>query len=334
MMPKMNGYELIRAIHAQSNIPILMLSAKSTDNDKILGLKLGADGYLTKSFNPLEIIVRVKANLRRFYELNPVSASGGSSVYTFGPFELDTAAFSVCKNGVPVALTATEYKIFLALLQSPGRIFTKAQLYEKINGAYFESDENTMMVHISKLREKIEDDPKNPRWIKTVIKLKVWKVIKDNYFTTLMWAFVAFMLLMLIIAGFLLGFALQESTRPLQKLLGSDLTPYLGEFKRGDYTSLYTENMLGKTGYFAVLDKQANVIYKSKETMPSISARELEIIPQYQQNSYPLLIDLQSQTGEPLTLVLRAKDEQTEEAVDSIVVLNKEHQVLYSDPQM
>lgn len=168
MMPKMNGYELIRAIRAQSNIPILMLSAKSADNDKILGLELGADDYLTKPFNPLEIIARVKANLRRFYELNPVSASGGSSVYTFAPFELDTAAFSVCKNGVPVALTATEYKIFLTLLQSPGRIFTKAQLYEKINGAYFESDENTMMVHISKLREKIEDDPNNPRWIKTV----------------------------------------------------------------------------------------------------------------------------------------------------------------------
>ena len=143
MMPKMNGYELIRAIHAQSNIPILMLSAKSTDNDKILGLELGADDYLTKPFNPLEIIARVKANLRRFYELNPVSASGGSSVYTFGPFELDTAAFSVCKNGVPVALTATEYKIFLALLQSPGRIFTKAQRKQ------LEQDRQKMLTDIS-----------------------------------------------------------------------------------------------------------------------------------------------------------------------------------------
>ena len=170
MMPRMNGYELTKAIRAQSNLPIIVLSAKNADSDKILGLNLGADDYLTKPFNPLEIIVRVKSNLRRFYELNPAgAASAGAGMRLFvGGLALDTAAFSLTKDGAPVALTPMEYKILACLMKAPGRIFTKVQLYEAANGAYFESDENTMMVHISKLRDKVEDDPKNPRYIKTV----------------------------------------------------------------------------------------------------------------------------------------------------------------------
>ncbi len=147
-------------------------------------------------------------------------------------------------------------------------------------------------------------------------------------------AFVAFTLLMLMIAGFLLGFALQESTRPLQALPEIDLSPYLEEFKAGDYTTLYTENMLGKTGYFAVLDEQANIIYKSNPTMSEISLNELEMIPQYQQNFFPLEIDLQTQTGEPITLILRTQDEQTEKAMDSIILLDKDRKILYAEPQI
>lgn len=170
MMPRLNGYELTKAIRAQSNLPIIILSAKNADSDKILGLNLGADDYLTKPFNPLEIIARVKSNLRRFYELNPAGASapGLGTRLCVGGLELDTAALTLSKNGEPVALTPMEYKILACLMKAPGRIFTKVQLYEAVNGAYFESDENTMMVHISKLRDKVEDDPKNPRYIKTV----------------------------------------------------------------------------------------------------------------------------------------------------------------------
>ena len=170
MMPRMNGYELTKAIRAQSNFPIIILSAKNADSDKILGLNLGADDYLTKPFNPLEIIARVKSNLRRFYELNPAgtTAPGSGTRLSVGGLELDPASFSLTKDGVPVTLTPMEYKIMACLMKAPGRIFTKVQLYEAANVAYFESDENTMMVHISKLRDKVENDPKNPRYIKTV----------------------------------------------------------------------------------------------------------------------------------------------------------------------
>lgn len=170
MMPRMNGYELTKAIRSRSNMPIIILSAKNTDNDKILGLELGADDYLSKPFNPLEIIARVKANLRRFYELNPCTTppAVADTQLVAGPLTLDTSALTLTKNGVPIPLTPTEYKILACLMKAPGRIFTKVQLYESVNGAYFESDENTMMVHISKLRDKVEDDPKNPCLIKTV----------------------------------------------------------------------------------------------------------------------------------------------------------------------
>lgn len=161
MMPGMNGYELTRALRRQSDIPILILSAKSEDNDKILGLNLGADDYIAKPFNPMEVVARVKAHLRR-------SGNVRRDLLTVGELTLDTAAMQLYKKGVPVPLTPTEYKILAQLMRSPGRIFTKVQLYEGIAGEFFESNDNTMMVHISKLREKIEDDPKNPRHIITI----------------------------------------------------------------------------------------------------------------------------------------------------------------------
>lgn len=161
MMPGMNGYELTRALRRTSDIPVMILSAKSQDNDKILGLNLGADDYIAKPFNPMEVVARLKAHLRR---------AGGSrrESLTVGALTLDTAAMQLYKDGQPVALTPTEYKILAQLMRAPGRIFTKVQLYEGIAGEYFESNDNTMMVHISKLREKIEDDPKNPRYIITI----------------------------------------------------------------------------------------------------------------------------------------------------------------------
>ena len=161
MMPQLNGYEVTRALRRYSDIPILILSAKSQDNDKILGLNLGADDYVAKPFNPVEIVARVKAQLRR-------AARTGGEVVRVGDLALDLTAMQLEKAGTLIPLTPMEYKILAILMRSPGRIFTKVQLYEGAAGEYFEGDDNTMMVHISKLRDKIEDDPKNPRYIRTV----------------------------------------------------------------------------------------------------------------------------------------------------------------------
>lgn len=161
MMPELNGYELTRALRKFSDIPILILSAKSQDNDKILGLNLGADDYIAKPFNPVEIVARVKAQLRR-------AARTGGNVLTVGELALNTDTIQLTKNGQSIPLTPMEYKILALLMRAPGRIFTKIQLYEGAVGPYFEGDDNTMTVHISKLRDKIEDDPRNPRYIITV----------------------------------------------------------------------------------------------------------------------------------------------------------------------
>lgn len=167
MMPRMNGYELTKYIRQKSNIPIIILSAAQLDSDKILGLNLGADDYMVKPFNPLELIARINANLRRFYKFGNAQDEDTGKI-TIGELTLDTNTLTLEKRGVPVNLTATEYKILLMLMKSPGRVFTKMQIYEEVNGDYYANDDNTMMVHISNLRDKIEDDPKNPRYIKTL----------------------------------------------------------------------------------------------------------------------------------------------------------------------
>lgn len=167
MMPKMNGYELTKKIREISQIPILILSARNQDSEKILGLDLGADDYLTKPFNPLEVIARVKSLLRRSYEFK-VKDSEEDNIVTIGEITLNYEDRIVIKNGVEVQLTATEYKILALLMQKPGRVFTKAQIYKYINGEYYQSDDNSLMVHISRIREKIESDPKNPIYVKTI----------------------------------------------------------------------------------------------------------------------------------------------------------------------
>lgn len=166
MMPKLNGYELTKKVRNITNIPIIILSAKNKDSDKIIGLNLGADDYLPKPFNPLEVVARVKASLRRYYSLN--NNQNYSHIIKVGDLKLDTEKFTLHKKDEQINLTATEYRILSLLMKSPGKIFTKVQIYETINGDYFESDDNTMMVHISKLRDKIEDDSKNPKYIKTI----------------------------------------------------------------------------------------------------------------------------------------------------------------------
>ena len=169
MMPRMDGYELTRRIRETSNIPILILSARDKSNDKILGLNLGADDYMAKPFDTLEIVARVNSNLRRFYQLNTEKPKREESyILKVGDLSLDTQTLVLKKKGEEVLLTPMEYKILALLMKKPGTIYTKVQIYESTSGEYFESDDNTIMVHISNLRDKIEDNPKNPRYIKTI----------------------------------------------------------------------------------------------------------------------------------------------------------------------
>lgn len=169
MMPEMDGYTLIRELRQFSHMPILILSAKNQDTDKILGLNMGADDYLAKPFNPLEMVARVRSNLRRCHQFNTADpAAAGEGRLTMGALTLDRDTCVLQKDGQEILLTPMEYKILALLMKSPNRIFTKQQIYEQISGAYFESDENTIMVHISRIREKIEDDARKPRYIKTV----------------------------------------------------------------------------------------------------------------------------------------------------------------------
>lgn len=160
MMPELNGLDLTRQLRERTTMPILILSARDQDHDKILGLNIGADDYMTKPFNPLEVVARVRALLRR--------TGAAPDVVKAGDFLLDISAHSLLKRGQPVTLTPMEYKILQVMMKAPGRIFTKVQLYENVCGDYFESDDNTIMVHISRIRDKIEDDPKKPVHIITV----------------------------------------------------------------------------------------------------------------------------------------------------------------------
>ncbi len=169
MMPKMDGYEFIREARKVSNIPIVILSAKNDDTDKVKGLNMGADAYLTKPFNPFEVVACLKAVLRRYYELGAAKfTENQENILTVGELELDTDSFILKKNARVINLTSTEYKIIAKLMRNPGKVFTKNQLYDCINDGYTESDENTIMVHVSNIRSKIEEFPSNPEYIKTI----------------------------------------------------------------------------------------------------------------------------------------------------------------------
>lgn len=169
MMPKMNGYEFIREMRKESNIPVIILSAKNEDTDKVKGLNIGADAYIAKPFNPFEVIAYMKAMLRRFYKLGcGENAEMECRILTLGELELESDRLIVRKNGTDISLTSSEYKILAKLMRTPGRIYTKTQLYKSINNDFYETDENTIMVHISNIRSKIEDNPAHPKYIKTI----------------------------------------------------------------------------------------------------------------------------------------------------------------------
>jgi DNA-binding response OmpR family regulator len=169
MMPGIDGYQLIKKAREKLNIPIILISAKSDFSDKILGLGLGADDYVTKPFNPLELIARVQAQLRRYYLLkgdNDNSQKTEKIVY--GDIELDEESCEAFKGGKLLELTSTEYKILSLFIKNIDKVFTKKQIFETVWEEVYYGDDNTIMVHISNLRDKIEDNPKKPEYLKTV----------------------------------------------------------------------------------------------------------------------------------------------------------------------
>jgi len=166
MMPRQDGFSTTFKIREEKNIPIIMLSAKSEDADKVLGLQVGADDYLTKPFNPLELIARVKSQLRRYMTLG--TYEGATKQINLNGLTLDQAAKEVAIHGEVVKLTPIEYKIVELLMTNAGRVFSINDIYERVWKEPGFNAENTVAVHIRKIREKIEIDPKNPRFLKVV----------------------------------------------------------------------------------------------------------------------------------------------------------------------
>lgn len=164
MMPKLDGTEVCRIIRAKSSVPILFLSAKGGEIDKILGLGLGADDYITKPFSPGEVVARVKAQLRRYIHL----AAPENQALSFGSISIDEGTHSVRVHGAPVDLTAKEFELILFLAKHPQQVFSREQLFNQIWGFDDFGDINTVTVHIRRLREKIEPDPSRPKIIQTV----------------------------------------------------------------------------------------------------------------------------------------------------------------------
>ncbi|MBR2685332.1 MAG: response regulator transcription factor [Erysipelotrichaceae bacterium] len=166
MMPLMDGITALSRIRQISNLPIILLSAKSEDADKILGLNIGADDYITKPFNPLEVSARVKSQLRRYMKFG--SGVVSSETYTVGGIEMNDLDKSVSVDGEAVSLTPTEYEILKLFLASPGKVFSPKEIYQQVWKECPLGVDNTVAVHIRHLREKIEINPAEPRYIKVV----------------------------------------------------------------------------------------------------------------------------------------------------------------------
>ncbi len=166
MMPGLDGFAVLKRIRAESKVPAIMITARGQDYDKILGLELGADDYITKPYNPLVVVARIKAQLRRNYDYRDDTAQ-----------EMELRCFDLTlsrsegvarKNGRPIELTKTEFLILELLMQNRGRIFTKQQIFDYAWDDGYIADDNTVMVHISNLRSKIEDNPRSPKLLKTI----------------------------------------------------------------------------------------------------------------------------------------------------------------------
>jgi len=162
-LPNMDGLDVTRALRKESNIPIIMLTARSEESDKLVGLELGADDYIVKPFSPKELVARVRAVLRRME-----NASAGGEIIRAGNVMLDAPRMRVTIDGRVIEVTPTEFQLLAALARQPGRIFTRAQLLDTVRGVAFESYERAIDAHIKNLRKKIEPDPREPQYVLTV----------------------------------------------------------------------------------------------------------------------------------------------------------------------
>ena len=170
MMPGIDGIVAASLIREFSNVPIIMLTAKSEDTDKIMGLSLGADDYITKPFNPMELVARVKSQLRRYLQLGSqtVTSSTNQDILEVNGLRINTATKQVFVDGKEVRLTPTEFKILSLLMRNKGRVFSISDIYENVWDEPGYNAENTVAVHIRKIREKIEINPRDPRYLKVV----------------------------------------------------------------------------------------------------------------------------------------------------------------------
>lgn len=170
MLPVINGIDVLKAIRKTSQLPIIILSAKDKDVDKAIGLSVGADDYVAKPFSMIEVVARIKAALRRAntYQNTATGSDAIREPLTVHELHIDENSFSVTKRGQDVKLTQKEFKILLLFATHPNQVFTKAQLFESVWGEPFYGDDNVINVHMRRLREKIEDDPSSPEYIKTL----------------------------------------------------------------------------------------------------------------------------------------------------------------------
>ena len=168
MMPQLDGIAATAKLREESNVPIIMLTAKSESGDKVLGLNVGADDYITKPFDPAEVVARVKSQLRRYTKLGAAPEPEKEGRWSVGPITLDEEAKAVTVDGEAVALTPIEYHILKLLIKHPGRIYSSTQIYELVWNESALGAENAVSVHIRHLRQKIEIDPSDPRYLKVV----------------------------------------------------------------------------------------------------------------------------------------------------------------------
>ncbi len=166
MLPMINGYEVLERIRKKSFIPVLILTAKDSEGDKVSGLRMGADDYLTKPFANSEFLARVSSLLRRYTIFN--TADGSPEIITVGGLSIDKARREVRKDGMLLELTAKEFDLLLHFAENPGKVYTKRQIYQAVWKDAYAYDDNNIMVHIRRLRKKIEDHPEHPKYILTI----------------------------------------------------------------------------------------------------------------------------------------------------------------------
>lgn len=167
MLPRLSGLEVLKTLRRESTVPVIIMSAKDTDSDIALGLGLGADDYITKPFSVTELLARIKANIRRSTRYSQ-SGAQSMNVLAIGEIMMNLEEYSVTKRGERLELTAKEFEILKLLIQNPKKVYTKAQIYSQVWKDAYYGDENAVNVHISRLRTKIEDDPKKPQYVVTV----------------------------------------------------------------------------------------------------------------------------------------------------------------------